>query len=341
MTTIETIYQEIAGNAPDRESVARIRRAGRLLNLSETDSGWLLLAVLAAHGSLAQANLQTAATLAASLSIAADEAKATTQALTRASNTATAAIVEATDEATPAFTGAIATAVGRVAGELNSIQGNLLKTIQAIDAEMNDALASRVGAMGRAVGQATDIAASNAAHKLGTTVNAALGEAIETIRNASADLKNGASAAREATVEHWRSEVVKAVTSTLSSQSLVETEDAKRRTIRTAALTSGLIAILIAGVGFGAHRIGWQDGKQYGVGKTLAQVHDQKIRASWANTPDGQLAYALYQGGDIAEVATCNAPGWKIETTLLGPVCLPYPAKDGSINGWYLKLSSR
>jgi hypothetical protein len=114
MSTIEAIYQEIAGNAPNRESVARIRRAGRLLNLSETDSGWLLLAVLAAHGSLAQAELQTAATLAASLSIAATEAKATSEALTHASNTATTAIAAATDEATPAFIHAVDIAIRHV-----------------------------------------------------------------------------------------------------------------------------------------------------------------------------------------------------------------------------------
>jgi hypothetical protein len=341
MSTIETIYQEIADNAQDRESVATIRRAGRLLNLSETDSGWILLAVLAAHGSLAQAELQTAATLAASLSIAATEAKATSEALTRASNAATVAIAEATDEATPAFINAVDIAIRHVTNELKAIQRTLGESVATIGTETGTSLAKHVDAAGREAERMTAIAADTAAQKLAATVNVALGQAIKNIRDASTNLTNGAIDVREATVEHWRSEVVKVVTSTLSSQSLVDTEDAKRRTIRTAALAGGLVAVLLAGVGFGAHRIGWQDGKQYGVGRTLAQVHDQKIRASWANTPDGQLAYRLYQGGYIAELATCNAPGWKIETRSFGPVCLPYPAKDGSINGWYLEGSAR
>lgn len=287
MSTIEAIYQEIAGTAPDRESVARIRWAGRLLNLSETDSGWLLLAVLAAHGSLAQAELQTAATLAASLSIAAAEAKVTSETLTRATNAATAAIAEATDQATPAFITAVDIAIKHINNELKVIQRTLSESVTTIGTETGNALAKHVNRAGREAERTTAVAADTATQKFAANVNGAIGQAIKTIRDASMDLKTGAIDARKATVEHWRSEVVKAVASALNSQSLVDIEDAKRRTIRTAALAGGLVAVLLTGVGFGAHRIGWQDGKQYGAGKTLVQIHNQKIRASWANTPDG------------------------------------------------------
>ncbi|MGC8808595.1 MAG: hypothetical protein ACP5QB_13885, partial [Thiomonas sp.] len=60
--------------------------------------------------------------------------------------------------------------------------------------------------------------------------------------------------------------------------------------------------------------------------------HDQQtIRASWANTPDGKLAYRLYLAGSIPILANCNRPGWKIGKG--GTVCYPY-TKDKTIYGW-------
>jgi hypothetical protein len=341
MSTIEAIYQEIAGNAPNRESVARIRRAGRLLNLSETDSGWLLLAVLAAHGSLAQAELQTAATLAASLSIAATEAKATSEALTHASNTATTAIAAATDEATPAFIHAVDIAIRHVTNELKSIQRTVGQSIANIGTETGNTLVTRIAKARDDAGTIITTVTNHAAGNLLNAIHKSAEQAIKDINKACSGLTTAADDAREKTINNWRAAVVTAVSTELSARSLIDTEAAKRRTIRAAALAGGLVGILIAGVGFGAHRIGWQDGKQYGVGKTLAQVHDQRIRASWANTSDGQLAYRLYQGGYLAELATCNAPGWKIETRSFGPLCVPDPARDGSVYGWYLEKAAR
>lgn len=337
MTTIETIYQEIAGNAPDRESVARIRRAGRLLNLSETDSGWLLLAVLAAHGSLAQAELQTAATLAASLAIAATEAKATTEALTRSSNAATAAITKATDEAKPALIGVVIGAAGQAATKLETIYQTLGQTLEKGGTETSNRLVAQISKAGDNAEETINTVTTVTIGKLLSAINESVSQAVKDINKAGSDLTTAAGDAREETISDWRAAVVTTVGAELSARSIIDTEAAKRRTIRAAALAGGLVAILIAGAGYGLNQIGWQDGKQYGVGKTLAQVHDQKIRASWANTPDGQLAYRLYQGGYIPELATCNAPGWKIETRSFGPVCLPVPVKDGTVYGWSLK----
>ncbi|MBS3025252.1 hypothetical protein [Acidiphilium multivorum] len=264
MTTIETIYQEIAGNAPDRESVARIRRAGRLLNLSETDSGWLLLAVLAAHGSLAQAELQTAATLAASLAIAATEAKATTEALTRSSNAATAAITKATDEAKPALIGVVIGAAGQAATKLETIYQTLGQTLEKGGTETSNRLVAQISKAGDNAEETINTVTIVTTGKLLSAINESVSQAVKDINKAGSDLTTAAGDAREETISDWRAAVVTTVGAELSARSIIDTEAAKRRTIRAAALAGGLVAILIAGAGYGLNQIGWQNGKQYG-----------------------------------------------------------------------------
>ena len=328
MPTIEAVYQEIAGNAPDRESVARIRRAGRLLNLTETDSGWLLLAVLAAHGSLAQADLQSAATLAASLSITADEAKTTSGTVTRATNTAVAAITQATDGVKSAMSGAVEGAVRHIAAQIGSRQKSLAETIENIVSSTARELVTRVGAASRKAEEAIAAATGVAAKNFGSTVD-------NSTRKAVSDITNGAKGARDRIIADWKAAVVAAVNTEFSTRARIDTEKARRRTIRAAILAIALVAILIASVGYGAHRIGWQDGMQYGVGRILTGFPDQ-AGAAWSNTPDGKLAYQLYRAGSIHKLATCDQPGWKVESKYGGLSCLPNATNDGYVYGWLL-----
>lgn len=337
MTTIKAIYQEIAGSEPDREAVTRIGRAGRLLNLTETDSGWLLLAVLAAHGALAQADLQSASTLAASLSIAADDAKVTTEAVGRAATAAATTISKVTDDAKPALIGAVDTAAWHIAGKLEAWQEILGQKIETLGTETGNLLVTRANAACRGVETAIANAATKATGELWNKVDTAVDQAALIIRGVSTDLRNGARDARDETVADWRSAVTTAVNAEFSTRSIIDTQAAKRRTIQTSAIAGGLVAALIAGVGYGAHRIGWRDGMQYAIGKTLTKIHDQKARASWANTTNGKLAYQLYQAGSIHELATCNQPGWDVETQKVGLACLP-TAMKGETYGWLLKL---
>lgn len=334
MATIEAIYQEIAGTAPDQESVARIRRAGRLLNLTQTDSGWLLLAVLAAHGSLAQANLQSAATLAASLSIATNKAKETTEALTLTTDSVITMLGNVIDAAQPALTGTVEGAARQATAKVETIYQSLGQRIENLGKRTTDALTGRTNQVVLSVEEAISTAAGKATVGIRTTVDTAIGQAVKDIKKAGADLSSGATAAREGTIAEWRAAVVAAVGKELTGRTLIDTEAAKRRTTRVAALACGLVVLLVAGVGYGAHRVGWQDGRRYGIGKTLTQVHDQKARASWANTPDGKLGYQLYQAGSIRELATCDQPGWK--TAKSGTVCYPERFK-GSTYGWKIR----
>lgn len=337
MPTIQAIYQEIAGSPPDQDAVARIQKAGRLLNLTETDTGWLLLAVLAAHGALAQADLQSASTLAASLSIAANDAKATTEAVGRAATTAAATITKVTDDAKPALISAVDKAAWQMAGKLESWQEMLGQKIETIGTETGNLLVARTNTACRGVEAAIASAVIEATGAIWNKVDTAVEQAAEIIKDASTNLKNGAKDARDKTIADWRSAVTTAVSTEFSTRSIIDTQAAKRRTIWASTLAGGLVAAIIAGVAYGAHRMGWQDGMQYGIGETLTRIHDQKARASWANTTNGKLAYKLYQAGSIDELATCNQPGWKVETQKVGLVCMP-TAMNNLTYGWLLKL---
>jgi hypothetical protein len=53
--------------------------------------------------------------------------------------------------------------------------------------------------------------------------------------------------------------------------------------------------------------------------------------ASWASTPEGQLAYRLAQAGSLRELATCSGRGW----TAKDGTCFAQP-DHGRMHGWRL-----
>lgn len=59
------------------------------------------------------------------------------------------------------------------------------------------------------------------------------------------------------------------------------------------------------------------------------------IAAEWGATDIGKKAYALYKRGDLEQILSCSAPGWKIEDEKGAPACYPYEAADGT-HGWLL-----
>lgn len=68
---------------------------------------------------------------------------------------------------------------------------------------------------------------------------------------------------------------------------------------------------------------GWSVAKQ--------ECANAAAAASWANTPEGQLAYGLAQAGSVRELATCSGRGWVIERGS----CFPQLVK-GQMYGWRL-----
>jgi hypothetical protein len=72
--------------------------------------------------------------------------------------------------------------------------------------------------------------------------------------------------------------------------------------------------ITVAFVALGG--FGWfcQDmGYKAGIGDGYSQAKDEKSAASWANTPEGKLAFKLAQTSTFKNLIYCNRPGWKIE----------------------------
>lgn len=76
-----------------------------------------------------------------------------------------------------------------------------------------------------------------------------------------------------------------------------------------------------------------------GEGKGEATARDQTRQeygymataASWANTPEGRIAFELTQAGSLRDLATCSRPGWEIKNGQ----CFVRPVK-GSTYGWSL-----
>lgn len=62
------------------------------------------------------------------------------------------------------------------------------------------------------------------------------------------------------------------------------------------------------------------------------QCETAAAAASWANTPEGQLAYGLAQAGSVRELATCSGHGWVIERGS----CFPRQLLKGQMFGWKL-----
>jgi hypothetical protein len=77
-------------------------------------------------------------------------------------------------------------------------------------------------------------------------------------------------------------------------------------------------------------------------GAMMMRAHLQeqaRAVADWSQTPQARQAYALAQGGDIALLAECAAPGWQMTFQNGALVCFPYPTRDGQLHGWVLEAA--
>jgi hypothetical protein len=85
--------------------------------------------------------------------------------------------------------------------------------------------------------------------------------------------------------------------------------------------------------GWMMHNRGYSSGYAEGHEHGYVEARDEKSAASWANTPEGRLAYGLAQAGSIRELATCNGDGW----VLKNGACLPNIGSNHMIYGWKIK----
>jgi len=86
--------------------------------------------------------------------------------------------------------------------------------------------------------------------------------------------------------------------------------------------------VCISTIGRWAHGKGQREGYEIGRETARERYENAAAMASWANTPEGQLAYGLARGGSLRELATCSGRGW-VERD---GVCYP----SSKAHGWRL-----
>ena len=107
-------------------------------------------------------------------------------------------------------------------------------------------------------------------------------------------------------------------------------EQQKQDLYRTRAGILGA-AIAVALVGWWSYRQGANAGQARGWVEAHRLAADERAAASWANTPEGRLAYALALAGSLRDLATCSGRGWLQKETK----CFPMP-QNGFVYGWQL-----
>ena len=303
-TDIESTYREIAGFAPDQEAINRILSAGRVLRLQQNDSGWLLLITLEAHNATIRNTLNAASTLAAAAGTAATDAGKVAAAIAREVSRAGPTLGKAIQDAT--------IEVGR------DVRGSIDQATRTASNTITETIATGTRKMDAAIGET-------------------FSQATTLLNQAADNLRSGATANRDSFIAQWEDLAAKATTRTLDERVRIEAARSRRATLGAFTMALAITAIAFGASIFIAHRQGWRHGYRTGQADLLTQVHNQKSRASWANTPNGILAYQLYKAGFIRQLATCSGPGWKIITRDGKPLCLPEATKHGSVYGWFLK----
>jgi hypothetical protein len=90
--------------------------------------------------------------------------------------------------------------------------------------------------------------------------------------------------------------------------------------------------VCISMIGWWAHGRGQREGYAAGRDAAREKYETAAAMASWANTPEGQLAYGLAKVGSLRELAMCSGHGWVEKDG----VCYP----SGKAHGWRLSSIS-
>jgi hypothetical protein len=139
------------------------------------------------------------------------------------------------------------------------------------------------------------------------------------------------------------SEAARDVTKTVRETALVEAQSAAAQTKKALAQ-----AVREAAVASAKRAAGAQLWKWVSIAATTATLSiatgwtsatkrcaNTAAAASWASTPEGQLAYGLAEAGSIRELATCTGRGWVAKDGS----CFVQP-EHGRVHGWRLPAAA-
>ena len=98
-------------------------------------------------------------------------------------------------------------------------------------------------------------------------------------------------------------------------------------------LTAGVVIALLAfaAVTVWVNHVSESAGYSAGRLQGYASAREENAAASWANTPEGQLALGLARAGSIRLLATCSGGGWTTQNN----ICYPKADRSG-LQGWRL-----
>lgn len=98
-------------------------------------------------------------------------------------------------------------------------------------------------------------------------------------------------------------------------------------------LTGCLIATFILFGGFGGlvYHLAYTAGEAYGYTKGYDENKDEKAAASWANTPEGRVAFKFARNGALPVLIHCTGKGWYVKNGY----CYVNNTKDHT-HGWLM-----
>lgn len=99
-------------------------------------------------------------------------------------------------------------------------------------------------------------------------------------------------------------------------------------------VAGGVICVSLLVVGWSAFGQGREKGRAVGENVAKRECAALVTASSWANTPEGQLAYRLAQAGSLHDLATCSGRGWIAKEG----TCFAQP-EHGRVHGWRLPSS--
>lgn len=130
------------------------------------------------------------------------------------------------------------------------------------------------------------------------------------IAGAARDVTNAVRATAEAEAKAAQEETKRALTEAVHQAAVKSSEDAAgAQLVRWVSIAGGIICVSLLVVGLMAFARGQEKG--LAVGETAAKKECAALvaGASWANTPEGQLAYGLAKVGGLGDVARCSGRG--------------------------------
>lgn len=161
------------------------------------------------------------------------------------------------------------------------------------------------------------------------TLFAAIPARISKVASDVADnVKAAAEAEFKAAAARTRSDLAKSV-----AQTALEIANRRASVNRLQWITSCAVVLCVTflTIGTASYLVGSRKGDALGYARGLLETRDEKAASSWANTPEGQIAYGLARAGSIRELAGCSGRGWK----RAGTMCVPKTDR-GTVDGWRL-----